>query len=185
MSEERSSPVCYAAAGDDAYMGYAARDEIVAALTELLEAERAGARVALASAKDADSDTLAALMRAVRADEAQWCAMLDRQLRRLDSTPSRKTGAFYGKAMAIAPPLDRLAFLNRGQSWVVRRLEALMPRVRDDALHADLRAMLDSHRETIAAADAYQHQAQPAPVRPELRKGMPLHPRGGTSRPPT
>jgi len=159
MSDEPSSPVCYASAGGDAYMGYAARDEIVAALNELLEAERAGARVALASAKDADSANLAALMRAVRADEARWCAMLDRQLCRLGATPSRKTGAFYGKAMAIEAPLDRLAFLNRGQSWVVRRLEALMPRVRDDDLHADLRAMLDSHRDNIALAERYADQA--------------------------
>ncbi|MBV8238746.1 MAG: hypothetical protein JO221_08250 [Sphingomonas sp.] len=141
-------------------MGYAGRDEIVAALNELLEAERAGARVALAGARDADTDDLAALMRAVRADEARWCAMLRRQLRRLGAPPSRKIGLFYGKAIAIAPPLDRLTFLNLGQSWVVRRLEALMPRVRDDDLHADLRAMLDNLRENVARAEGYARQGQ-------------------------
>ncbi|MBO9379426.1 hypothetical protein GG804_21870 [Sphingomonas histidinilytica] len=153
MSNEPASPVCYAADGGDAYMGYAAHDEIVAALNELLEAERAGARVALASAKTADDPRQSALMTMIRADEARWCAMLSRQLKRLDATPSRRTGAFHGKAMAIARPLERLAFLNRGQAWVVRKLEALLPRLRDEALHRDLRTMLDSHRANIAKAE--------------------------------
>lgn len=155
MTDEPASPVCYAAQGDDAYMGYAARDEIVAALDELLEAERAGAKVALASAKTADDPAEGALMTAIRADEARWCAMLSRHLKRLGATPSRKTGAFHGKAMAIAHPLERLAFLNRGQAWVVRKLEALLPRLRDDALHPDIKAMLDSHRANIAGADDF------------------------------
>nr|WP_047166756.1 DUF6306 domain-containing protein [Sphingomonas sp. Y57] len=153
MTGEPTSPICYAAEGSDAYMGYATRDEIITALNELLEAERAGARVALASAKAADDPRQSALMTMIRADEARWCAMLSRQLRRLDATPSRKTGAFHGKAMAIARPLERLAFLNRGQAWVVRKLEALLPRVRDEALHGDLKAMLDSHRTNIAEAE--------------------------------
>jgi hypothetical protein len=155
MSGERASPVCYAADADDAYMGYAPRDEILAALNILLEAERAGARVALASVADAADSDHAAMMRAVRADEARWCAMLSRQIRRLDGVPSRRCGAFYGKAMAIADPVERLAFLNRGQAWVVRKLVELMRQVRDDALHADLRRMAESHDVNIAAAAAF------------------------------
>jgi len=161
MSREPSSPVCYAADADDAYMGYAPRDEVLAALNELLEAERAGARVALASAKAAAGPDHAALMQAVRADEAHWCAMLSHQIRRLGGTPSRRTGAFHGKAMAIADPRERLAFLNRGQAWVVRKLDALTPRVRDDALHADLRAMAQKHRDNIERADEYLKDDRP------------------------
>lgn len=173
MTKETASPVCYAADADDAYMGYAPRDEIIAALNILLEAERAGAKVALASAKlgasakraagvgagdDSDGGGLAGyapLMLAVRDDEARWCAMLSGHIRRLGGEPSPKTGDFHGKALAIADPLERLAFLNRGQAWVVRKLEELMRRVRDDALHADLRAMLGSHRDNIGQADAF------------------------------
>lgn len=125
---------------------------LLAALNELVEAERAGARVALASMRDVSGEEYAALMRHVRGDEARWCAMLSRQLRRLGARPSRRTGAFYGKAMAIADPWERLAFLNRGQSWVVRRLEALLPQVEDEGLRADLLAMLESHRANIDQA---------------------------------
>jgi hypothetical protein len=153
MSGEPASPVCYGAQADDDYMGYAGAEELVGALTELLEAERAGARVALRSARDAGEPRLAALMGAIRADEARWCAMLAGQLKRLGVTPSKRCGAFYGKAMAIADPVERLVFLNRGQAWVVRKLEALLPRVRDDGLHAALRDMLQSHVDNIRDAE--------------------------------
>lgn len=153
MTNEPSSPVCYASDADDAYMGYAARDDILTTLNELLEAERAGAKVALASSRIVSSSRYVALMKQVRADEARWCAMLSRHIKRLGGVPSRKTGAFREKALAIVDPAERLAFLNRGQAWVVRKLEALGPRVREDQLHRDLKNMLDSHRVNIAKAE--------------------------------
>lgn len=158
MNEERASPVCYAAQADDSYMGFAAADELLAALNELLEAERAGARVALGTARAAVDPRLRDLMTVVRRDEARWCAMLSEQVKRLGGTASRRCGAFYGKAIAIADPIERLAFLNRGQAWVVRKLQALLPRVRDDTLHAALADMLRSHVENIAHAEATAEQ---------------------------
>lgn len=161
MSNKPASPPCYAAEADDAYMNYASRDELLAALNELLEAERAGTRVALASVKTTATASYAALMRKVRADEAHWCAMLSRQIRRLGGTPSRTTGAFHGMAMAIADPFERLAFLNRGQAWVVRKLDALTPRVRDDDLHRDLRDMAEKHRANIDLAEDFLKESEP------------------------
>lgn len=158
MTDELASSPCGAAEADDSYMGYAGRDEVLAALNELLEAERAGTKVAVASIAAAAED-FAALMRQVRDDEAHWCEMLHRQIGRLGGTPSTATGAFQGKAMAIADPLERLAYLNRGQGWVVRKLEELLPRVRDDALHAELHAMLAGHRANIEVANAFQQRA--------------------------
>ncbi|MBV1692019.1 hypothetical protein KRR38_31220 [Novosphingobium sp. G106] len=155
MTNDPSSPVCYAAQADDAYMGYAPRDELLAALNELLEAERAGAKVALASSKPETNGAYTNLMQRVRADEARWCAMLTCQIGRLGGLPSDETGAFHQKALAIADPLDRLIFLNRGQAWVVRRLEALLRRVRDDDLHRHLKDMLESHRANIEATASY------------------------------
>jgi hypothetical protein len=71
--------------------------------------------------------------------------MLLRQIRVLGGTASPRMGAFHGKAMAIQDLKERLAFLNRGQGWVVRKLREVTPRVRDDALFADLSHMLSSH----------------------------------------
>jgi len=130
-------------------------DALLAELNILLEAERAGAKVALASRKGAAGPAHTALMDVVRADEARWCAMLSRQIRRLGGVPSGATGAFHEKALAIADPLERLAFLNRGQVWVVRRLDALMPLANDAALRVDLREMAESHRANIGRTEVF------------------------------
>ena len=148
-----ASPACAMHEASDVYMGYADKDELGSILNELLEAERAGAKVTLESAREAGSGPLAELMRAVQRDESRWCAMLLRQLKALGATPSSKTGAFYGKAMAIADLGERIAFLNRGQGWVVKKLREVLPRVRDGGLHADLSEMLHAHEANIELAN--------------------------------
>lgn len=152
--KEVSSPACAMHEADDAYMGYASNDELVAALDELLEAERAGARVTLETALGAGDGPLGTLMRAIQRDEARWCAVLSHHLKALGAIPSPRVGGFYDKAMAIADLAERTRFLNRGQGWVVRKLTALLPRVRDDRLHADLGEMLRVHEANIARTDA-------------------------------
>ena len=69
----------------------------------LLEAERAGARVAreTATALGADHDWQA-LVSDIQHDEVHWCGMLMKAIRAMGATPSDQTGAFHGKAMAIA-----------------------------------------------------------------------------------
>jgi predicted metal-dependent hydrolase len=65
---------------------------------------------------------------------------------------SSTVGAFYGKAMAIPDLGERIVFLNRGQGWVVRKLREMLPRVRDNQLHADVSEMLRSHEAKIVLA---------------------------------
>ncbi|HEX4112141.1 MAG TPA: DUF6306 domain-containing protein [Stellaceae bacterium] len=156
MSDDKpgyASPACAMNEADDAYMGYAARDELVAFLNELLEAERAGSRVTLESAREAGAGAIGDLMTAIQRDEARWCAMLLGQVKTLGAAPTPTMGAFYGKAMAIADLGERIAFLNRGQGWVVKKLREMLPKVRDDKLHADLKAMLESHETNIELAN--------------------------------
>ena len=130
------------------------RDELVDALNELLEAERAGARVAMETARDMPPCALTTLVQDVHKDEVRWCSMLMRAIKTLEGTASSATGAFWGKAMAIPDLEQRLDFLNRGQAWVVRRLEALIPRIQDAQIRADLALMLDAHRSNIKRVDA-------------------------------
>jgi len=61
-----------------------------------------------------------------------------------------KIGAFQEKALAIEGLPERMAFLNRGQGWVVKKLREMLPKVRDDSLHRDLAEMLQSHEVNIA-----------------------------------
>ena len=128
LPAEGSSPACAMHEADDVYMGYAGKDELIAVLNELHEAERTGARVTLESARAAGGGPIAELMRTVQRDEARWCAMLARHLEALGAEPSSKIGAFYGKAMAITDLKERITFLNRGQGWVVRKLREILAR---------------------------------------------------------
>ena len=150
-----ASPACSAHEMDDSYMGFAPRDELVAFLNTLLEAERAGARICQRTAheaRDAGNESLAGLMAAVRHDEAHWCAVLTKAIRALEGEPSSVTGAFYEKAAAIGDLQERVKFINRGQGWVVRELRKTLPRIRDDALHSQMKAMLEGHETNIAKA---------------------------------
>jgi nitronate monooxygenase len=124
----------------------ASRDDVLVALNELLEAERAGARVAMETARDMPPSALTTLVRDIHKDEVRWCGMLMRTIEAMEGTASSATGAFWSKAMAIPDLKQRLGFLNRGQAWVVRRLEALIPRMHDAQVRVDLSAMLEAHQ---------------------------------------
>ncbi len=150
---ELSSPACWAHEADDAYMGYASRDELLAFLNELLEAERAGSRVTLRTAAEVSDAGTKALIEAVQRDEAHWCGVLMKAIQTLNGEASKRTGAFYEKAMAIPGLPERLAFLNRGQGWVVRKLREMLPRIRDDRIHHELAEMLAAHERNIALVE--------------------------------
>jgi hypothetical protein len=133
---------------------HAETSDIIDFLNELLEAERAGARVALESARQAAPGALTDLLQTIRHDEARWCAMLLKQIERLGGTASARMGAFHAKAMEIEDLEARLVFLNRGQGWVVRKLREMLPRIPDDALYVDLAHMLSSHVANITLTNS-------------------------------
>ncbi|MFN5164568.1 MAG: DUF6306 domain-containing protein, partial [Pseudomonadota bacterium] len=131
-----------------------ARTALLDALNELLEAERAGARVAMETGRSITAPELAALVEDIHKDEVRWCSMLMRTIKSLGATPSSATGAFHGKAMDIADLDERLKFLNRGQAWVTRKLQALIPQVDDARARADLTDMLRAHHQNISRVEA-------------------------------
>jgi nitronate monooxygenase len=142
----------------------AAPDELAAELNVLLEAERAGARVAARLTAEAPDAGFKALARAIHADEIRWCKALHRAVRDLGGAPSDAVGSFYEAAMAIDGAEARLAFVNRGQGWVAKKLRALVPRVGDAALREVLAQMRDAHVRNIDAANA-ELEARGAPRR--------------------
>lgn len=127
-----------------------AREELLAFLNRMLEAERAGARALLHVCKDTKRTEIAVMATAIQKDEARWCAMLIGAIRKLGGTPSEKTGDFYEKVMALSDDTERLALVNRGQDWVVRKLREALPNIADRDLAQDLSVMLTSHEENIA-----------------------------------
>ena len=145
-----ASPACALAEVDPAYRGFMPREELIALLNELLEAEQAGVKVANAFLDSAGDGQTAALLRDLRRDEARYAALLGRLVNDLGGTPSGKIGGFYEKAVAVDGMAARLAFLNRGQGWVVKKLREALPRIAEDNVHAALKEMLETHDANIA-----------------------------------
>ena len=115
-------------------------------LNELLEAERAGAKLLAAWADELPpGSTLGQKLRAVQRDEARNCAVLIHLLLEAGAAPSMATGDFYRKGLAIRGWPERLEFLDRGQAWVARRIAAALPGVPTPQGRRLLGAMHKSH----------------------------------------
>jgi len=91
-------------------------------------------------------------MNRVHEDERASCRLLLAAIKHLDGDAHQSVGEFEGKVMALADETDRIALLNRGQAWVVRRLEAILPRTDDAGVASCLQNMLELHQQNIAAA---------------------------------
>lgn len=149
-----SSPPCYAAEFPG-YFGEAPDPAVVDGLNALLEAERAGARV-LAVLRDSVevSSPLHALLKALQKDEGANAVLLYQTLRRLGGAASHETGAFVGKTLAIDGLAARLNFVNKGQAWVVRKIDELLPAITDAYARTMLEEMRRSHVANIDACEA-------------------------------
>ncbi|MGH7088687.1 MAG: DUF6306 domain-containing protein, partial [Stellaceae bacterium] len=149
-----SSSACSAHEADAAYMGYADRAELLSFLNELLEAERAFARTALRSALGTADARLGAVLHTMHEDAARCCTILFHQIKSLGAIPSPRVGALYGRAIETDDLAARLVLITRGQGAVAQRLREMLPRIRDDALHADLLRMRQAHEANIARGEA-------------------------------
>jgi len=124
--------------------------------------------VAAAYRDECPSAEVRALLDGVHADEAHSCALLSKAIQRLGGEPSRLTGAFLERALRVEGLRERLAFLNRGQGWVIRRVEATIPRISDPEISAALAEMLEIHIRNVAACDEI---AKDEPERNDARSG--------------
>lgn len=147
-----------------------APSDVLSALNELLEAERAGAWVATEIERKITAPELASVVHDIREDEVCWSGMLIRLIAAMGGTASSDTGPFQGKTMDISDMEDRLRYLNRAQAWVVRKLRAVMPLITDASFHAGLSDMLQAHLLNIRRVEALftpiHSVAQAAPWEP-------------------
>ena len=127
---------------------------LIEQLDALLEAERAGAKVLglLAQTPGIDEAARRAL-HALQMDEAENAVRLFRAIRGLGAVASPRIGDFVQKTLEVDGLTARLRFVNRGQAWVARRIEAVLPRVTDPALRAMLATMRTDHLRNIDACE--------------------------------
>jgi hypothetical protein len=122
-------------------------------LNRLGEAERAGGRVLHELTELAESLELHELLRKVGHDEGYYAGEIAGHVRRLGGTPSNQTGDFVEKVRAVADFRGKLELLNRGQRWVIRKIDEQLPNIGDEHLRAFLVVMRQGHHINIGAVD--------------------------------
>jgi len=130
------------------------REEQVAFLNRMLEAERAGAN-ALRNILEEHTRHGAAwtALRRIHADEAHNCALLGTEIKRLGADYSHATGDFLGKLLAVEGPRARVEFLATGLRWAVKRFDEAVPRL-DAGARATVAGIRDAHLRSIASCEA-------------------------------
>ncbi|HXW85507.1 MAG TPA: DUF6306 domain-containing protein [Candidatus Binataceae bacterium] len=122
-------------------------------LNALVEAERAGGRVLHELMELAESLELRELLKKVSHDEGYYAGEIAAHIRRLGGNPSTRTGDFVEKVRAVGDFRGKLELLNRGQRWVIRKIEEALPTLADRELRAFLAVMAKGHHLNIGAVD--------------------------------
>jgi nitronate monooxygenase len=122
-------------------------------LNSLAEAERAGGRVLHELTELAQSLELREMLKKVGHDEGYYAGELAAHVRRLNGSPSTKTGDFVEKVRAVGDFRGKLELLNRGQRWMIRKIEENVPGIGDAQLKAFLVVMAEGHRVNIGALE--------------------------------
>jgi len=130
------------------------RDEQVAFLNRMLEAERAGANALLTMLDEHPRRGEAwAALRRVHADEAHDCVLLGKQIQRLGADYSHATGDFLGKLLAVEGGRARVEFLVKGLRWAVKRFDEALPRL-DSEARDTIAGIRESHLRSIERCEA-------------------------------
>lgn len=122
-------------------------------LNVLGEAERAGGRVLHELTELALSLELREMLKKVGHDEGYYAGELSAHVRRLGGTPSTRIGDFVEKIHAVEDFRGKLELLNRGQRWVIRKIEENVTTIGDAPLKAFLVVMAQGHRVNIGALE--------------------------------
>lgn len=130
------------------------REEQVAFLNRMLEAERAGANALLNILEEHTRHGAAwTALRRIHADEAHNCARLGTEIKRLGAEYSHATGDFLGKLLAVEGSRARVEFLATGLRWAVKRFDEAAPRL-DAEARATVAGIRESHLRSIASCEA-------------------------------
>ena len=128
------------------------KHETINLLQELLEAERAGARLATETLKEATEEQQQMLLNKIQKGEAESCRRIRDCIKYLGGVPSAGVGEFYNKAMAIEDIVDRLFFIDRGQRWVIKKLNSNLALISEKFVRKELENVLKIH---VLNSDAF------------------------------
>lgn len=130
-------------------------DPLVEILHRLLEAEKAGVETLDYLLKAYPTSELEASFTLVKEDEAWSCRGLIHSIQREGGTLSKQVGDFTAKVKALPSLEEKLALLNKGQSWVARKIDDAFSYGMDTDTKDFLLEMKRKHEQNIDRMDRY------------------------------
>ncbi len=149
-SKELASNPCFAHEVSGSYGGFADYEEIKDSLNTLLAAERAGAKVCALSMAMAPDESWLEFLKSIHRDEVDSCRLILQCMHLLGMEPHSEVGDFVDKCLSIPEFYPRMELLNKGQKWVLKQLESLLPRLESDSLRQRLVTMQQEHVWNVA-----------------------------------
>ncbi len=157
--------------------------DIVEGLNELLRAECAGVDTLSRFISVAPDAGMRTLFEQVRDDQAWSCAGLAESITRLGGARTDERGDFAERVLAVTSLTDRLRLLNRGQRWVVKRVQELLARALDEPTRRFLVQMAIVHARNVERCDALIARLDGQREVPAGRRGDEAPSDPGTARP--
>lgn len=127
--------------------------EIIERLNKLLEAERAGVQTADYLAQVITNREIKEGMKKVLSDEGTCCKGLYDAIIAYGGTPSNIAGDFADKIKATEGEKEKLILLNKGQGWVVKKVDELLGMVDKESVISFLKKMKEEHIANISWLD--------------------------------
>ncbi len=134
------------------------KQQLIDLLNALLEAERAGVATANYLMEHYPSEELDAQYKQVKRDEAWSCAGLHQSVLHEGGVPSKEVGEFVNKVMALDTLEEKLTLLNKGQSWVARKIDEAIAFGTKPETESFLIEMKKRHDTNIDELDKYLRQ---------------------------
>lgn len=100
--------------------------QVLEILNRLLEAEKAGVQTLDDLIKAYPDSDKVERFNGIKEDEAWSCRGLIASIRREGGTMSTATGDFADKVRALDTLDEKITLLNKGQSWVVRKIDEVL-----------------------------------------------------------
>jgi nitronate monooxygenase len=131
------------------------KQQLIDLLNALLEAERAGVETANHLLKLYPLEELDAQYRQLKKDEAWSCAGLHQAILREGGEPSKGTGDFADKVVALGTLREKLVLLNKGQAWVARKIDQAIAYGTQPETESFLKEMKKVHYTNIGEMEKY------------------------------
>ncbi|MCQ6278320.1 DUF6306 domain-containing protein [Bacillus sp. EB600] len=129
--------------------------QLIDLLNALLEAERAGVETANHLQTEYPSEELNEQYKQLKKDEAWSCAGLHSAILREGGKPSMQTGDFIDKVAALDSLKEKLLLLNKGQTWVARKIDVALGYGTQSETEAFLKEMKEKHHTNIGEMEKY------------------------------